>query len=114
VSANAIEQRLKRPVWANNLFYDCIRPLWQALGLGWANYQVMRRTAITLLNSTGQADPTIIAAMLGHTVDVSLNTYNKVGIERQRHAVKTLDHTLQRQPMNTTKPAFLIQEQSAN
>jgi hypothetical protein len=39
-------------------------------------------------------DPTIIAAMLGHTVDVSLNTHNQVGIERQRASSQQLDNIL--------------------
>lgn len=83
-----------KPLWANTLWYDCIKPALRTIGLGWVNYQVLRRTAVTLLNSTANADPTIIAAMLGHTVDVSLNTYNKVGIERQRNAVQALDNAL--------------------
>jgi hypothetical protein len=82
-------------LWSNSIWYDYIRPALQKIGLGWVNYQVLRRTAVTLLNSTANADPTIIAAMLGHTVDVSLNTYNQVGIERQRQAVQTLDCALQ-------------------
>jgi integrase len=82
------------PLWANTVFYDYIRPAWEPLGLGWANYQVMRRTAVTLLNQTANADPTIIASMLGHTVDVSLNTYNQVGIARQRQAVQKLDNII--------------------
>jgi integrase len=84
-----------KPLWANTLWYDFIKPALQKIGLGFVNYQVLRRTAVTLLNSTANADATIIAAMLGHTVDVSLNTYNKVGIERQRTAVQTLDNELQ-------------------
>jgi integrase len=58
------------------------------------NYQVLRRTAVTLLNSHG-ADPAIVAAQCGHTVDVSTNVYNKIGIERQRNAVQALDAALQ-------------------
>jgi hypothetical protein len=85
---------IQKPLWANTLWYDCIKPALQKIGLGMVNYQVLRRTAVTLLNSTANADPTIIAAMLGHTVDVSLNTYNKVGIELQRQAVQTLDSAI--------------------
>ena len=66
------------------------------------NYQVLRRTAVTLLNNTANADASIIAAMLGHSVDVSLNTYNKVGIERQRTAVQMLDNTINAKPESTS------------
>jgi hypothetical protein len=49
---------------------------------------------VSLLNANCGADPTIIGAQCGHTVDVSLNTYNKVGIERQLTAVQELDNAL--------------------
>ncbi|HEY3439719.1 MAG TPA: tyrosine-type recombinase/integrase [Paludibaculum sp.] len=81
------------PLWANNAWYDKIRPTLTKIGLGWVNYQALRRSAVTLLNATG-ADGTIVAAQCGHTVDVSTNVYNKVGIERQLHAVQVLDTAL--------------------
>ncbi len=84
----------KTPLWANNAWYDKIRPTLSTIGLGWVNYQVLRRSAVTLLNATG-ADGTIVAAQCGHTVDVSTNVYNKVGIERQLAAVEALDNALQ-------------------
>jgi hypothetical protein len=64
------------PPWANNTLCDKIRPTLSKLGLGWGNYRVLRRSAATLLNSTG-ADGTIVAAQCGHTVDVRTNVYNK-------------------------------------
>lgn len=57
------------------------------------NYQVLRRSAVTLLNALG-ADSTIVAAQMGHTVDLSTNVYNKVGIQRQQNAVQQLDNAL--------------------
>jgi integrase len=84
----------RTPLWANNAWYDKIRPTLTTLGLGWVNYQVLRRSAVTLLNATG-ADGTIVAAQCGHTVDVSTNVYNHVGLERQLQAVQTLDDALQ-------------------
>ena len=62
-------------------------------------YQVLRRSAVTLLNAHG-ADGTIVAAQCGHSVDTSTNVYNKVGLERQLAAVQTLDNAL-----NPTTPA---------
>jgi len=43
------------------------------------------------------ADDTIVAAQLSHTVDVSTNVYNKVGIQRQQTAVQNLDNALRPQ-----------------
>jgi len=84
----------KRPLWINTLWYDHIRPTLKKMGLEWATYQVLRRSAVTLLNAHG-ADSTIVAAQCGHSVDTSTNVYNKVGLERQLHAVQTLDTALQ-------------------
>jgi hypothetical protein len=81
------------PLWANNAWYDKTRPTLAKVGLGWVNYQVLRRSAVTLLNGLG-TDSTIVAAQCGHTVDVSLNTYNKVGIARQQAAIQALDDKL--------------------
>ena len=83
----------KTPIWANSVWYDHIRPILSKAGLGWVNYQVLRRSAVTLLNALG-ADSTIVAAQMGHTVDVSTNIYNKVGIQRQQNAVQKLDNAL--------------------
>jgi integrase len=84
----------KTPIWANNVWYDHIRPTLSKAGLGWVNYQVLRRSAVTLLNALG-ADSTIVAAQMGHTVDVSTNIYNKIGIQRQQNAIQQLDNALQ-------------------
>jgi hypothetical protein len=51
------------------------------------NYQVLRRSAVSLLNAQG-ADGTIVAAQCGHTVDTSINIYNKVGLDRQLAALQ--------------------------
>ena len=81
------------PLWANNAWYDKIHHTLATLGMGWVNYQVLRRSAVSLLNAHG-ADGTIVAAQCGHAVDMSTNVYNKVGIERQLSAVQTLDDAL--------------------
>ena len=78
----------KTPFWANNARYDKIRLT--NLGLGFVNSQVLRRSAVTLLNAQG-ADGTIVTAQCGHIVDVSTNVYNYVEIERQLAGVQTLD-----------------------
>jgi integrase len=84
-----------KPLWINTLWYDHIKaPVLDKLGLGWVNYLVLRRSAITLLNAQANADATIIAALCGHRVDVSTNVYNKVGLERQLAALQTLDNAL--------------------
>ena len=82
------------PLWANNAWYDKIRPTLRTFGLGWTNYQVLRRSAVSLLNADCKIDPTVIAAQCGHTVDTSINVYNKVGLDRQLAAIQQLDNAL--------------------
>lgn len=60
-------ENAKPPLWANNAWYDKIRPTLAKLKLAWVNYQVLRRSAVSLLNADCGADPTIIATQCGHT-----------------------------------------------
>ena len=41
-------------------------------GIGWVDFQVMRRTHSSLMNDL-KVDPKIVADQLGHTLDVSKN-----------------------------------------
>jgi integrase len=56
-------------------------------------FQVLRRTAVTLLNAHG-ADASIVAAQCGHTVYVSTDVYNEVGIKRQQEGIAKLTEAL--------------------
>ena len=61
--------------------------------LGWANFQVMRRTHSSLMNDL-QVDPKLVADQLGHTVDVNQNVYTKTAIERRKAAVELLEQAV--------------------
>jgi hypothetical protein len=53
-------------------------PKLKAVGLEWANFQVMRRTHASLLNElTG--DPKLVADQLGQSVDVNPERLHTVG-----------------------------------
>jgi site-specific recombinase XerD len=86
-------ENAKNPVWPTNVWEDKIRPTLRTLGMTWVNYQVLRRSAATLLNELG-VDGQVVASQLGNGLGVSQNVYNKVGIQRQRDAVNTLDNAL--------------------
>jgi integrase len=62
------------PLSKDNCWRRSMLPKLQAVGLGWCNFQVMRRTHATLMRQL-KADPKLVADQLGHTVDVSLNVY---------------------------------------
>ncbi len=55
-----------------------MRPRLEAVGLGWVNFQVMRRTHASLMNKL-EVDPKVVAEQLGHTLDVNLNVYTEAG-----------------------------------
>ena len=80
----------KTPLWPTNLWWDKIRPTLKTLGMTWINYQVLRRSAASLMNQLG-IEGKIVADQLGHGLDVSQNTYTITGVDRQRDAVERLD-----------------------
>jgi site-specific recombinase XerC len=57
----------KDNVWRRNM-----QPALAKVGLGWANFQVMRRTHAPLMRQM-KADPKAVADQLGQSLDVSLN-----------------------------------------
>ena len=75
----------KDNVWRRNM-----QPALAKVGLGWANFQVMRRTHGTLMRQLKE-DPHAVAAQLGHTVDVSLNVYAQSPVEGRRDMVNRLE-----------------------
>jgi integrase len=62
------------PLSKDNVWRRNMQPKLAAVGLGWCNFQVMRRTHVTLMRQL-KADPKLVADQLGHSVDVSLNVY---------------------------------------
>ncbi|HEY4360293.1 MAG TPA: tyrosine-type recombinase/integrase [Bryobacteraceae bacterium] len=85
-----------KPVSHGNYWRRYLKPTLDKLKLNGVTFQALRRTAVTLLNANG-ADATIVAAQCGHTVDVSTNVYNKVGIKRQQEAIDHLTTALAKQ-----------------
>ena len=82
-----------KPLAHGNYWRRYLKPTLDALKLTGVTFQALRRTAVTLLNANG-ADATIVAAQCGHSVDVSTNVYNRVGIRRQQEAIAKLDEAL--------------------
>jgi integrase len=75
-------------VWRRNM-----QPRLAAVGLGWCNFQVMRRTHATLMRQL-KADPHQVAAQLGHSIDVSLNVYAQSPVEGRLALVNQLESLL--------------------
>jgi integrase len=67
-----------------------IKPVLDKAGLGWVNFQVLRRTASSLMRDL-HVDPKLVADQMGHTVDVNLNIYTSTMLERRLEAVQDLE-----------------------
>ena len=80
----------KTPLSRDNISRRQIWPRLKAVGLGWVNFHVMRRTHATLMNEIHD-DPKLVADQLGHTLDVNQNVYTRVSIIRRKQAVDALE-----------------------
>lgn len=83
-------ERLKTALSKDNCWRRRILPRLKPAGLGWANFQVMRRTHSSLMNDL-KVDPKLVADQLGHTVDVNQNVYTRTALSRRQAAVEMLE-----------------------
>jgi integrase len=86
-------EKLNTPVRKDNVWRRHFRPQLRKAGLGWVNFQVMRKTHSCLLKEL-DVDPQVRAEQMGHTVDVNENVYTKTSLERRREAVNRLESAL--------------------
>lgn len=84
----------KTPLSRDNISRRHIWPRLKAVGLGWVNFHVMRRTHATLMNEIHD-DPKLVADQLGHTLDVNQNVYTRMSIMRRKQAVDALEAAVQ-------------------
>jgi hypothetical protein len=83
------------------------------IGLGWVNFQVLRRTQASLGHKEG-LDPKVAADQRGHAIGVAIDTYTESDLESRREAVTKLEQALATsKPLerpakaeSTTKPGF--------
>ncbi len=83
----------KTPLSRDNIYRRHIGPQLKAVGLGWVDFHVMRRTHATLMNEIHD-DPKLVADQLGHTLDVSQNVYTRASVARRKEAVDALESAL--------------------
>ena len=86
-------ETLKTPMSKDNCWRRWIAPRLSAAGLGWVNFQVMRRTHASLMREL-EVDPKIVADQLGHSVDVNLNVDCKTSLGLRKEAVESLESAL--------------------
>ena len=81
------------PLAMENVWRRNIGPKLDEAGLPWVNFQVMRRTSSTLLNTLG-VEGKLVADQLGHTLDVNQNVYTHSPVAVRREAVNRLEQAL--------------------
>lgn len=86
-------ETLKSPVSKDNCWRRWIAPRVAKIGLGWVNFQVMRRTPASLRHELGIA-PKVIADQLGHSVEVDMNVYNQTAFAAKKQAVNSLEKSI--------------------
>jgi integrase len=82
------------PMSKDNCWRRNMLPKMKAVGLGWANFQVMRRTHATLMKSLG-VDGKLVADQLGHSLDVNQNCYTQSSVESRLEMVNRLEVLVQ-------------------
>ena len=65
----------------------------EGIGMGWVNFQVLRRTQASLGHKEG-VDPKVAADQRGHAIGVAIDTYTESDIESRRNAVTKLERAL--------------------
>jgi integrase len=86
-------EKLTTPLRKDNCWRRHFGPQLKAIGLGWVNFQVMRRTHSCLLKEL-DVDPQVRAEQMGHTVDVNENVYTRTSLDRRREAVNKLESAI--------------------
>ena len=74
-----------------------MQPKLEKLGLGWASFQVLRKTNASLSKKAG-VDPKVASDQRGHGIGVSLEVYTSSDLEQKRAALKKLEAAVLRKP----------------
>jgi len=78
------------PLAKENVWRRSIAPKLEKADLGWANFQVMRRTHSTLMNAMG-VEGKLVADQMGHTLDVNQNVYTQSPVALRQEGVNRLE-----------------------
>jgi integrase len=92
------------PLAKENVWRRSIGPRLAKAGLGWVNFQVMRRTHASLMSDLG-VEGKLVADQLGHSLDVNQNVYTQSAVAKRQDAVNRLEISL-----NGVQTEFTIPE----
>ena len=89
---------------ADNLWRRTMKPRLANVGLGWATFQVLRKTNASLSKKAG-VDPKVASDQRGHGIGVSLDVYTSSDLEQKRQAVNKLEAVVLRKPQPLKRSA---------
>jgi hypothetical protein len=81
----------------DNLWRRHMQPKLVDIGLGWATFQVLRKTNVSLSKKAG-VDPKVASDQRGHGLGVSMEVYTSSDMEQKRAALKKLEAAVLRKP----------------
>jgi integrase len=82
----------KTPLWRDNLLRRHIQTQLEAVGLGWVDFKVMRRTNASL--GHGRVDTKAAADQRGHGIGVSLDVYTQTNIKQRAAVARKLENSV--------------------
>jgi integrase len=97
-------ETLTTPLSADNLWRRTMKPKLERIGLGWATFQVLRRTNASLGDKYG-VDRKVAADQRGHGMGVSLEVYTNSDLEQKRAALRKLEAAVLRKPQPELRSA---------
>lgn len=97
-------ESLATPLSVDNLWRRTMKPKLEKIGLGWATFQVLRKTNASLSKKAG-VDPKVASDQRGHGIGVSLEVYTSSDMEQKREAVNKLEAVVLRKPQPLKRPA---------
>jgi integrase len=82
-----------QPLWRDNLLRRHVAPKLRPLGLGWVDFQVMRRTHASL-GHAAKVDPKVASDQRGHGLGVAMEVYTRSSIQQKAAAAKRLEDSI--------------------
>lgn len=93
-----------QPLWRSSLLEDHVRAKLEPIGLGWVNFQVLRRTHASL-GHEAKVDPKVSADQRGHGIGVALDVYTKSSMKDRATAAKQLEDSVLTKAVRSRKKA---------
>jgi integrase len=97
-------EALVTPLSVDNLWRRTMHPKLEKVGLGWATFQVLRKTNASL-SKKYDVDPKVASDQRGHGIGVSLDIYTSSDLEQKRAAVNKLEAAVFRKPQRLKRLA---------